>query len=79
MADTRNIPRYYFNLQLKKEYWTFYVGVQVPAGARDFALYHRVQTYSGAHPALYPVGTRGSFPGGGGEAAGAWSWPLTYI
>jgi hypothetical protein len=30
---------------------------------------HRVQTYSGAHPASYPVGTRGSFPGG--KAAGA--------
>jgi len=30
-----------------------------------------------AHPASYPVGTRGSFPGG--KAAGAWSWPLTSV
>jgi hypothetical protein len=29
----------------------------------------RVQNGSGAHPASYPVGTRGSFPGG--KAAGA--------
>jgi len=25
--------------------------------------YHRVQTGSGAHPASYPMGIRGSFPG----------------
>jgi hypothetical protein len=30
-----------------------------------------------AHPASYPMGNRGSFPGG--KAAGAWSWPLTFI
>jgi hypothetical protein len=30
---------------------------------------HVVQTGSGAHPASYPVGTEGSFPGG--KAAGA--------
>jgi hypothetical protein len=30
-----------------------------------------------SHPASYPMGTRGSFPGG--KAAGAWSWPLTSI
>jgi hypothetical protein len=29
------------------------------------------------HPASYPMGTRGSFPGG--KAAGSWSWPLTSI
>jgi hypothetical protein len=28
----------------------------------DFSLRHRVQTGSGAHPASYPVGTRGSYP-----------------
>jgi hypothetical protein len=44
-------------------------GVRVPAGAGNFSLYHRVQTGSGAHPASYPMGTRGSFPGG--KAAGA--------
>jgi hypothetical protein len=39
--------------------------------------YHRVQNGSGAHPVSYPMGTRGSFPGG--KAAEAWSWPLTSI
>jgi hypothetical protein len=34
-----------------------------------FSLHHRVQNGSGAHPACYPMGTRGCFPGG--EAAGA--------
>jgi hypothetical protein len=38
---------------------------------------HRVQTGCGVYPASYPMGTRGSFPGG--KAAGAWSWPLTSI
>jgi hypothetical protein len=33
------------------------------------ALHHRVQTGSGAHPASYPIDTRGSFPEG--KAAGA--------
>jgi hypothetical protein len=45
------------------------------AGAGNFSLHHRVQNGSGAHPASYPMGTRGSFPGG--KASGAWSWPLT--
>jgi hypothetical protein len=40
-----------------------------PAGAGNFCLHHRVQNCSGAHPASYPMGTRGSFPGG--KAAGA--------
>jgi hypothetical protein len=31
--------------------------------------HHRVQNGFGAHPASYPMGTRGSFPGG--KAAGA--------
>jgi hypothetical protein len=43
----------------------------------NFSLHYRVQNCSGAHPASYPMGTRGSFPGG--KAAGAWSWPLTSI
>jgi hypothetical protein len=34
-----------------------------------------VQTGSGAHPASYSVGIRGSFLWG--KAPGAWSWPLT--
>jgi hypothetical protein len=49
--------------------------VRFSAGAGNFSLHHRVQNGSGAHPASYPMGTRGSFPGG--KAAGAWSWPLT--
>jgi hypothetical protein len=35
-----------------------------PAGAGNFSLHHRVQNGSEAHPASYPMGTRGSFPGG---------------
>jgi hypothetical protein len=30
----------------------------------NFSLHHSVQNGSGAHPASYPMGTRGSFPGG---------------
>jgi hypothetical protein len=45
--------------------------VRFPEGAGNFSLNHRVQTGSGAHPASYPMVTRGSFPGG--KAAGAWS------
>jgi hypothetical protein len=38
------------------------IGVPVPVGSRTFLL-HVVQTGSGAHPASYPMGTGGSFPG----------------
>jgi hypothetical protein len=34
----------------------------IPGSVR-FSLLHSVQTDSGAHPASYPVGTVGSFPG----------------
>jgi hypothetical protein len=44
-------------------------GVRFPAGDGNFSLSHRVQNGSGAHPASYPMGTRGSFPGG--KSAGA--------
>jgi hypothetical protein len=37
--------------------------VRLPAGAGNFFLHHRVQNGSGAHPASYPMGIRGSFPG----------------
>jgi hypothetical protein len=37
-------------------------GVQVLAGAGNFSLHHRIQTGSGAHPASYPMCTKGSFP-----------------
>jgi hypothetical protein len=43
--------------------------VRFPVGAGNLSLHHRVQNGSGAHPASYPMGTRGSFPGG--KAAGA--------
>jgi hypothetical protein len=44
--------------------------VPFPAGDGNFSLHHRVQNGSGAYPASYPIGIRGSFPGG--KAAGAW-------
>jgi hypothetical protein len=37
--------------------------------AGNFSFHHRVQNGSGAKPASYPMGTRGSFPGH--KAAGA--------
>jgi hypothetical protein len=43
--------------------------VRFPAGAGNFYLHHRVQNGSGIHPASYPTGSRGSFPGS--KAAGA--------
>jgi hypothetical protein len=43
--------------------------VRLPAGAGNFSLHLRVQNGSGAHPASYPMGTKGSFRGG--KAAGA--------
>jgi hypothetical protein len=43
--------------------------IRFPAGAGNFSLHHRVQNGSEAHPVSYPMGTRGSFPGG--KATGA--------
>jgi hypothetical protein len=43
--------------------------VRFLAGVGNFPLHHCVQNGSGAHPASYPVGTRGCFPDG--KAAGA--------
>jgi hypothetical protein len=48
-----------------------------PAAAADFFLHHSVQNGSGAHPASYPMGTRGYVPGG--KAVGAWSWPHLHL
>jgi hypothetical protein len=42
--------------------------VRFPAEAGNFSLHHRIQTGCGAHPASYPMSTRGPFPGG--KAAG---------
>jgi len=36
-----------------------------------------VASNSGAHPASYPMGNRGSFPGG--KTAGTWCWPHTEV
>jgi len=47
------------------------IGVRFLAGAANFSLRHRVQTGSGAHPASYPMISRGSFLGG--EVAEMWS------
>jgi hypothetical protein len=38
--------------------------VRIPAGTGNFSLHHRFQNGSGTHPASYPMGTEGSFPGG---------------
>jgi len=51
----------------------------------EFFLHHRVQTGSGAYPAPYPMGTRGSFPGReadhsppcGAEVKNAWKYTYT--
>jgi hypothetical protein len=43
--------------------------VRFSVEAGNFSLHHRVHNGSGAHPASYTMGTRGSFPGG--KAAGA--------
>jgi hypothetical protein len=42
--------------------WT--IGVRSPTGAKDFSSSPCVQTGSEAHPASYPMGTAGPFPGG---------------
>jgi hypothetical protein len=40
------------------------IEVRSLTGAEDFSSSPCVQTGSGAHPASYPMGTGGSFPGG---------------
>jgi hypothetical protein len=40
------------------------IEVRFPTGAEDFSSSPCVQTGSGAHPASYPMGAGGSFPGG---------------
>jgi hypothetical protein len=39
-------------------------GGSIPSEAGKFPLHHRAQNGSGAHPASYPMGTKGFFPGG---------------
>jgi hypothetical protein len=43
--------------------------VRFPAGDGNSSLHHNVQNGSGALPTFYPMGIRGSFPGG--KATGA--------
>jgi len=43
--------------------------VRFPAEVGNFSLHHRVQNCLGAHRASYPMGKKGSFPGG--KAAGS--------
>jgi hypothetical protein len=43
--------------------------IRFPAGAGNISFHHRVQNGSESHSASYPMGTRGSIPGG--KAAGA--------
>jgi hypothetical protein len=45
------------------------IGGSSPKRGWEFSLHRRGQIGSGAHPASYPVGNRGSFLGG--KAAGA--------
>jgi hypothetical protein len=52
-------------------------GVRVLAGAGNFSLHQRVQTSSGAHPASYPMGTRGSFPVGDRGPEADYSPPIS--
>jgi hypothetical protein len=40
------------------------IEVRSPTGAEDFSSSLCVQTGSGTHPASYPMGTGGPFPGG---------------
>jgi hypothetical protein len=43
--------------------------IRFPAGAGSFSHHHHTQNSSEAHPASYPMGTRGSFPGGKADEA----------
>jgi hypothetical protein len=43
--------------------WMLGGGVRVRAETWNVSLHHRFQTVSGAYPASYSMGTRGSFPG----------------
>jgi hypothetical protein len=77
-----NFPKYMIKAALIAQWYSaglraVWSEVRVLAETGNFSLLHRVQTGSVAHPASYPMGKRGSLPGG--KAGGAWSWPLTSI
>jgi len=46
-----------------KESFIYFKNGTVPAGARNFYFYHRVQTGSGAHAASYPMVTGSPYRG----------------
>jgi hypothetical protein len=56
-----------YNYSPIKSVWQYAMSsmakVQFLAGVRDISLLHSIQTSCGAHPASYPMGTKGSFPG----------------
>ena len=37
--------------------------VRIPAGGRDFSVFQKLYTCSGAHPVSYSIGTEGLLPG----------------
>jgi hypothetical protein len=57
--------------------WNYFFLNKPGLRAGNFSHHHRGQNVSGAHPASYPNGYQGLFPGG--KAGGAWSWPLNCI
>jgi len=61
---------------------TYLSGVRIVVGAGNFSLHHLVQTDSGSHPTSYPVGKKGSSPGGNhsppsSAEVNAWSYTST--
>jgi hypothetical protein len=59
---SRNVTHGYLGLRAERPGFDSWHG-------QEISLLHRVQTGSGAHPASYPMGIGGSFPGG--KVAGA--------
>jgi hypothetical protein len=47
--------------------YRLYIQASFLEEAGDFSLPHSIQTGSGVHPFSHPMGTRGSFPWGGGR------------
>jgi hypothetical protein len=69
MTPSSRILTYYLRqfatgVKNSKTDFTYYSGVQSPAGADDFSSSLCVQTGSGAHPASCTMGTGGPIPGG---------------
>jgi hypothetical protein len=63
---------YYYEIMYYESHYVESVCLYIAEGSmagfrflegQDFSLLHSVQTGSEAHPASYPMGTRGSFPG----------------